>query len=223
MDYLDWARKHKKKLAREFIRKVEYEVHEQPAGIFTAGLPGAGKTEFTQELLKNIIDPTLRIDMDEIAQLIEGYSPMKANLFRSGASVILAKIYDEVTKTGLDFIFDGTFAHDNALKNLQRAIDHKYITKLYYIHQEPEVAWKFTKDRELVEKRSIDREGFIATYYRLHENLRLLQENYKDVTISVIVKDASNKIGEIFENVENIYQYIPRPLDRKQLERVILN
>ena len=37
-----------------------------------AGLPGAGKTEFTKELLKDIADKPLRIDMDEIACLIEG-------------------------------------------------------------------------------------------------------------------------------------------------------
>jgi len=223
MDHLEWARKNKKNIAREFIRKIEYKAHEQPAGVFTAGLPGAGKTEFTQELLKNLVEPVLRIDMDEIAQLIEGYSPLKASLFRSGASVILAKIYDEATKAGLDFVFDGTFAHDNALKNMKRAIDHKYITKVYYIYQEPTVAWKFTKDRELVEKRSIEREGFMNTYCRLHENLQSLRKDYKDVTISVIVKDESNKIGEIFENVENIYQHTPKPLTREQLERVILD
>jgi len=55
MDHLEWARKNKKNIAREFIRKIEYKAHEQPAGVFTAGLPGAGKTEFTQELLKNLI------------------------------------------------------------------------------------------------------------------------------------------------------------------------
>src|SRR5947209_19199595 len=119
MDHLKWAQENKKRIAREFVRKIERAAHEQPVGIFTAGLPGAGKTEFTQELLKNLIDPPLRIDMDEIAQLIEGYNPATAHLFRSGASVILARIYDEVTKAGLDFVFDGTFAHDNALGNFK--------------------------------------------------------------------------------------------------------
>jgi len=222
VDYLEWARKNKKTLAREFVRKIDSITHEEPVGIFAAGLPGAGKTEFTQELLKNLVDPPLRIDMDEIAQLIEGYSPMKANLFRGGASVILARIYDEITKAGYDFVFDGTFAHSNALRNLERAIYHKYTTKIYYIHQLPEVAWRFTKDRELVEKRSIDRLGFLDTYYSLHQNLQTLQQRYKDVTISIIVKDESNKVGKIIEDVDNIYQYIPRPLDREQLEHVIV-
>lgn len=222
MDYLEWARKNKKPIAREFVRKIEYVAHEKPVGIFTAGLPGAGKTEFTQELLKNLVDPPLRIDLDEIAQLIEGYSPMKANLFRSAASIILARIYDEITKAGFDFVFDGTFAHDNALKNLERAISHRYTAKIYYIHQVPEVAWRFTKDRELVEKRSIERSGFIETYHSLYRNLSELQDKHKNVTISVIIKTDSNKVGEIVENVDNIYDIIPHPLDHEQLEHAIV-
>lgn len=218
---LEWARKNKKRIAREFIRKVGMPLHDTPVGIFTAGLPGAGKTEFTQELLKNLIDPPLRIDMDEIAQLIEGYSPAKADLFRSGASVILAKIYDEATKTGLDFVFDGTFAHNNALPNLERAIEHGYITKVYFIHQDPEIAWKFTQDRELIERRHIDREGFINSYYKLHENMIMLQDITEDVIISVIIKDSINRIGKVIENVHNIYDFVPKPIDRKELERVI--
>jgi len=67
-----WARTHKKNIAREFIRKIDYNPSQTSAGIFMAGLPGAGKTEFTKELLKDIADKPLRIDMDEIACLIEG-------------------------------------------------------------------------------------------------------------------------------------------------------
>src|SRR5262245_42335918 len=90
MDYTEWVRKNKKKIAREFIRRINFEPSDNPTGIFTAGLPGAGKTEFTVELLKDIIDKPLRIDMDEIATLIEGYKPEIADKFRGGASMILA-------------------------------------------------------------------------------------------------------------------------------------
>lgn len=223
MDHLKWAQENKKRIAREFVHKLQRVAHEQPVGIFTAGLPGAGKTEFTQELLKDLLDPPLRIDMDEIAQLIEGYSPSKANLFRSGASVILARIYDEITKAKLDFVFDGTFAHDNALKNLERALAHGYTTKIYYIHQEPEIARQFTKDRELVEKRGIERDGFIDAYIHLHHNMQELQDKFKNVTISVVIKDESNRVGRIVEDVQSIYDHIPQALDRTQLARVIVD
>jgi len=226
MEHIDlptaWARKNKKLIAREFIRRIKQPQREQPIGIFTAGLPGVGKTEFTQELIRDLVDKPLRIDMDEVAELIEGYSANKASIFRGGASVILAKIYDEATKAKIDFIFDGTFAHGNALLNMKRAIDHGYVTKIYFIYQEPQIAWKFTQDRELVEKRHIDREGFMDAYYKLYENMQQLQEQFKDVTISVIHKDGSNRVGRIIEGVDDIFDHIAQPLNREQLECVIL-
>ena len=140
MDYTDWANKNKKLIAREFIRKIDFVASDTPAGIFTAGLPGAGKTEFTVELLKGIANKPLRIDMDEIAQLIEGYKPEIADKFRSGASAILSRIYDEIVKHKIDFVFDGTFSQARALENLDRALHHGYTVKVYYIHQVPELA-----------------------------------------------------------------------------------
>lgn len=223
MDPDAWARANKKSIAREFIRKIDHQASSSPAGVFTAGLPGAGKTEFTKELLRDISDKPLRIDMDEIACLIEGYSPRSANIFRSGASIILEKIYDEILKAKLDFVLDGTFSHPKAIDNVKRALDKGYTVKVYFIHQDPIIAWKFTKDRELVEHRSIDRAGFIDTYYKLYENIEKLQEIYKDVTLSIILKDENNRVGQRFEDVKNLYDIIPKPLASTQLIRDIVD
>jgi hypothetical protein len=222
MDYTAWANKNKKLIAREFIRQTDFQSKESPSGIFTAGLPGVGKTEFTIELLKEIIDKPLRIDMDEIASLIEGYRPEIADKFRGGASTILAKIYDEIIKHKIDFVFDGTFAQTKALENLDRALHHGYTVKIYYIHQTPEVAWQFTKDRELVEHRAIDRKGFIDTYLKLEQNLRYLCKHYKSVTISLIIKDHENKEGKRAEDVKDLFDELPDFLTEKQLENVII-
>lgn len=221
VDYNVWANKNKKRIAREFIRKTDFESSDLPTGIFTAGLPGAGKTEFTVELLKGVSNNPVRIDMDEIATLIEDYKPELADKFRAGASTILAKIYDEVIKNKKDFVFDGTFAQDRALQNLERALHHGYQVKIYYIHQLPEIAWQFTKDRELLEHRAIDREGFIDTYLKLEQNLRTLCKDYKNVTISLIVKDKKNREGRRIENVANLFGELPDFLTQKQLESVI--
>ena len=218
-----WARLNKKKIAREFIRKIEHETSTSPAAIFTAGLPGAGKTEFTKELLKDITDKALRIDMDEIACLIEGYSPKTADLFRTGASIVLDKIYDEVLKAKLDFVMDGTLSHAKVIENINRALEKGYAVKVYFIHQEPEIAWHFTKDREVVEHRSIDRIGFMQTYRRIYDNIEKLQKQNKSVTISVILKDENNRVGKQFEDVDDIYEVVPKPLADKQLSRVILD
>lgn len=223
MDYAQWANANKKRIAREFIRQINYVASQEPSGIFTAGLPGAGKTEFTLELIKGIEPRPLRMDMDELAQLIEGYKPKIAYKFRGGASIILSRIYDEVIKDGINFVFDGTFSSDGALNNLKRALNHNYKIKVYYIHQAPVVAWQFTKDRDLVEHRSIEPDGFRDTYFKLESNLRKLCADYKDVTISLVVKDQKNKVGQLIENVnDDLFKILPDFLTKEQLEAVIL-
>lgn len=221
MDYMEWANKNRKRIAREFIRKTGFISKENPTGIFTAGLPGAGKTEFTVQLLKNISDKPLRIDMDEIATLMEGYGPELAHKFRGGAGVILGKIYDETIKNKIDFVFDGTFSHGRAIENLERALHKGYQIKVYIIFQLPEVAWQFTKDRELLEHRSIDRDEFIQTYLKLETNLRELCKKHKDVTVSLIVKDSLNKEGRRVEDIKDLFGALPDFLTVEQLENVI--
>jgi len=222
MDINAWARKNKKHIAREFVREIGFTTSDQPTAIFTAGLPGAGKTEFTVELLKDIVGPTLRIDMDEIAKLIEGYKPELAGKFRAGASIILERIYDEVVKSKLNFVMDGTFSHSKAIPNVKRVLEHGYKVKLYYIHQEPSIAWKFTQDRELVERREITRAGFIDTYKKLQDNLRILQELNIDIIISIVIKDRGNKVGQITEDINDLFVQIPKFLTNEQLEAVII-
>jgi len=186
-------------------------------------LPGAGKTEFTKELLKDITDKPLRIDMDEIACLISGYSPKTADRFRAGASIILEKIYDEILKAKLDFVMDGTLSHAKALGNITRALEKGYAVKVYFIYQKPEIAWQFTKDRELVEHRSIDRDGFMRTYRNVYENMENLQSQDKGVTVSVILKDENNRVGKQYEDIGDIYAIVPKPLAPDELSRVIFS
>lgn len=221
-DDLDaWVRANKKQIAREFIRKTEFSRSDKPVAIITAGLPGAGKTEFTQELLKQIDTHPLRIDMDEIATLIAGYRPQIADKFRAGASAIMNRIYDEVLKHKIDFVLDGTFAGTAAISNVQRALEHGYIIKIYYIYQEPLVAWQFTQARELVEHRSINKMGFIDTYLRLHDNLAKLKQFSQAITVSLIIKQKDNKVGALYENVPDILQAIPRTLTTIELEQLL--
>ncbi|MEX1995486.1 MAG: zeta toxin family protein [Candidatus Saccharimonadales bacterium] len=221
-DYTEWANKYKKRIAREFIRRAGFTPSDHPAGIFTAGIPGVGKTEFTVELLKEITNNPVRIDMDELACRVEGYRPEIADRFRGAASILLSRIYDEVIKNKIDFVYDGTFAHGRAMENLERAIRKGYKIKIYYIHQDPKIAWNFTRDRELIEHRAIDKSGFIETYKSLQKNLRLLCDNYKDVTISLIIKDRDNKIGNRRENVDDLFGIIPKFLTDEEIAAAIL-
>ncbi len=213
--------KERKLLAREILRKSNATITEAPTVIFMAGLPGAGKTEFTKNLLVELVENPLRIDMDEIAESIGGYSPQKAHLFRLDATAILEKIFEEAIKKKYLIIMDGTLGHSKAIQNIKRAIEKGYHINVMYIHQTPTIAWHFTQDRELIEKRAIDKDKFIKTYYSIFENLKVLQE-LQDVKISVIIKDEKNKIGRRFDNVRNVFDIIPPVLEISQLENDII-
>lgn len=119
MDIDQWVRRNKKRLARELLAQLGHEIQAQPSAVFTAGLPGSGKTEFTTELIKELSVQPLRIDMDEIAERIKGYA---ADLFRKGASSILTELYTKTLREQIDFVFDGTLAHGRALLNVKRAV-----------------------------------------------------------------------------------------------------
>lgn len=219
----DWAKKNKKAIAKEFIRRSSYSPSAEPSGIFTAGLPGAGKTEFTVALIEELSVRPVRIDMDEIASEMENYNPRKADLFRGGASIIMSRIYDLVLKNNFDFVFDGTMSSPASLESLKRAVEHGYKVKVYYIHQDPMIAWRFTQAREIVEHRAIGAESFCETYVKLEANLRELCKMSKDVTISLIVKDADNKVGQRHENVQdNIFSLLPEFITEDKLKSDIL-
>jgi UDP-N-acetylglucosamine kinase len=218
-----WPRKNKNRLIKQYFKKRNFSSSDPPVAIFMAGIPGAGKTEFTKELVKTLAQTPLRIDMDEIAADIEGYSAPTAYAFREGATIILSRIYDKALQNKKDFIFDGTFGSKNAIKNVRRAQKKGYKVKVYFIYQKPEIAWQFTKDRELVEHRSIDRDGFISSYYNVMFNIKDLQETCEDVTISLIIKDQENAQGRKIEDVKNLFDYTPRLISKQDLESAILN
>lgn len=219
----DWVRANKKKIARELLERLGHAGNDNPAGIFTAGLPGSGKTEFTIELIEELDIKPLRLDMDEFAEMIEGYRPQIADAFRKGASSILNEVYTKTIRQRVNFLFDGTLAHGHALENIHRAVKRGYAIKVYYIHQDPVRAWEFTKDRELVEKRGIQKSGFIQTYCSLYENLRALRSSGLNITISVVIKGANNRVTARHEGVKDIFPYAGPILDRSELERVIID
>ncbi|MBC7708130.1 zeta toxin family protein [Polaromonas sp.] len=217
-----WAREHKSEIVNRFFKRTNYTGSVPPIGIFMAGVPGAGKTEFTKQLMRELIESPLRIDMDEIAETIEGYQPAVAHAFREAATIILDRIYDKALRLKKDFIFDGTFGHSKALENIRRARKKSYTVKVYVIYQDPVIAWSFTKDREVIELRKISKEGFINSYFNIITNIKELQNDKQDVIISLILKDSSNLAGVTYENVEDIFDYLPDIRTREYLESAII-
>lgn len=194
-----WARLHKNDFAKKLIRDSGASSDGSSSAIFMAGLPGAGKTEFTKNLIKNSDLKVVRLDMDEIASQIEDYQPQIADAFREGATVLLDRVFDLTIRGGYDFIMDGTFSSNKALKNIDRVIKHNYAVKVIYVHQDPKLAWRFTQAREKVEKRSIDLAGFINSYFGTIANLRKLPQ---EIAVDLIEKGPDNGVLQWHRNID---------------------
>lgn len=188
-----------------------------------AGLPGAGKSE----LAKNFENEAkvksvhfVRIDMDELASYIEGYTPETADVFRQPATKLLNELFGYVLKRKLNFIMDGTFGSKNALPNIERAIKHGYFVKVIYACQDPKAAWNFTVAREKVEHRAIQFDGFITTYYNILNNLKQIASLPRDrVVLDVAIKDECNGVGQWYRsfNVETLDKIIKPEYNKGKL------
>lgn len=198
--YLNWAKKTKKTFVEDFLHVYKNEQMEAPVAIFMAGLPGAGKTEVSKNFVKIYGQRFVRIDMDEIAEMIPDYKPENASDFREAATLLMNNIIDNVYKNNISFVMDGTFGSPYALKNIERAIKHNYILVVSYIHQDPKRAWDFTVAREKVEKRGIEKFGFVKTFFNVENNMRNLFQKYSDVNVNIFIKNEKNEISKIITN-----------------------
>ena len=186
---------------QDFIKKMIEQSgarpEVEPAAIFMAGLPGSGKTEISRNLIRESGVKLFRIDMDEIAEMLPGYEPEKADEFRKPATVLLSECFKYALHHDISFLMDGTFGSTQAVRNIERSLNHGFRTKIVYALQDPRVAWSFTLAREKVEHRAIKFEGFVEAYYKTINNLKLVSDVFGDtITIDIAIKDKDNKIGE---------------------------
>lgn len=203
MNHLEWIKANQKALIDKILSSIDMKRNGSPMAIFMAGLPGAGKTELSQGLVEQSFPRPLRIDMDELATMISGYTPEKANEFREAATRLLNALFDRVIKNRADFIMDGTFGSKKAILNVNRALKRGYQVKVIFSSQDPKLAWEFTRAREKVEHRAISESGFLDSYYKTIDNLRELSKmKYSNVSIDIFVKSKDNTVEKQFTNVE---------------------
>lgn len=224
MDYVEWARRNKKVIAEKIIRETRGSAKPSgaPIALFMAGIPGAGKTEFLDRFIGVAPqDVFVRIDLDTIVTKIQGYSPEKYYDFRGAANPILERVLDKALKKGLNFALDGTFAHKNAVSNIGRALDHGFMVVLFYIYQDPKVAWEVTKAREKVTKRGVESEGFIHTCVEVPKNVQKALDTYAGRLSAVgVIKNDLNEYT-FKRNITNIDEITPVMYTEDELRKGI--
>lgn len=202
-----WANQNRKQFAKRFLSEVEPEIFEQTVSLFMAGSPGAGKTEFSKRLLETLLPDyqkyIVRIDPDEIRQQLPQYVAGKAERFQAAVSILVERIHDQALKEKKSFLLDGTLSNlPKARNNIQRSLNKQRFVQIFYIYQDPLVAWELTQKREAVEGRNIPKESFVEQYFLSQENVTILKQEYKE-NIQVEFFSRNTKTGR-YDFVTNV-------------------
>jgi len=223
-DTIEYLKQKKKLLIQRYCDINKYPSVEHPFTIFMAGSPGAGKTEFSRWFIKGISEIGLsegivRIDLDEIREFFPQYKKNNSHEVQSAAILGVGKIYDSVLKNKQSAVLDGTFAkYEKSRSNVQRSLMKRRKVGIFYLYQDPIMAWEFTKKRELGEGRHISKEFFIDSFFAARENVNRIKKEFRNkINVVLIIMDYTNNIEKSYFNIDNLDGYLKIGYDKETL------
>lgn len=213
--YLDFAKVNKDQFIERIIEGKDPNVKKD--AVFMAGSPGAGKTEVASGLAENY-DNHVVIDADYYRTLFPDYSGKNSSLFQKASSWLVEQSLKYVLENGYSFILDATFAILSAEKNITRALKNDFQVTIFYVYQDPKIAWEFTREREIAEGRHVPKQTFINAFFKSRENIEKVKERHPEVALHIIIKDYQNNISEIHFDTDNVGLILPLRYTSKELE-----
>ena len=218
-----FIREAKHKLIEKFAGSDICQPTEHPVSLFMAGSPGAGKTEVSKRLIARFkTEKPIRIDADEIREMLPGYSGANSHIFQKACSKGVDKLHDYAIEHKINVIMDSTLSSPETLKAIERSIKHGRKVEIYYLYQDPTLAWKFTKAREMKEGRRISKEVFIKAFVGARENVNSIKQKFQEkVELNLIIKDFEKDIEDIKPNVQNIDEYLPKIYNGDSLDKLL--
>ncbi len=210
---IEFARAHKKEIARDLTDPARFPPDAVPVSVFMAGSPGAGKTEASERLIERLSSDgrsVLRIDADDLRGRFAEYNGKNSSLFQSATSIIADRMQDMAMDQCQSYVFDGTLSNlERARENIQRCLDHERVVQILYVYQDPLQAWKFVLARELKDGRTIPQDSFIDQYFRAHNNVNTLKNEFgSKIRVDLIVKNIDGSDFSYRENIDLIDSYI---------------
>lgn len=219
-----YVREHRRELCERFASVDKYPPVKTPIAYFMAGSPGAGKTEFSKGYIAKLQEKEpsrriVRIDADEIRDILPGYNHKNAWELQFAASLGVEKLLDWVFHNEQDFLLDGTFSNFAiAKRNIDRCIKHNRKMGLLYIFQEPSIAWKFTKIREAGEGRNIPKSAFVDEFFRAKECVNAIKSTFgPKVELWLVRKNFEQGIEKTEFNIDNVDSYLKMEYTQKSL------
>lgn len=224
LEAISYVKRHEKELISRFVDGVAPV--KRPVSIFMAGSPGAGKTEFSTHLINEILGAQtsiVRIDPDEIRTWLPQYEHGKAEIMQGAVSTAVNKLHDYVKSKSYSFLMDGTFSKlEQARKNVQQSLDKQRPVLIEYVIQSPEIAWRFTQDREKVDGRNIRREDFIEQFIAARDTVATIKAEFgSNVQVDLIERDLKTGKYKSTFNVDNLDKYLPRKYSKIDIEGLL--
>lgn len=225
-----YVKENKNEIISRFASLKEFPSEKFPFTILMAGSPGAGKTEFSLTLIKELYQKNpdskiVRVDADEIKESIPFYNGKNSYTVQGAAIIAMEKIIDHAYHNNQSALIDGTFAHyDSSVKNIERSVKYGRPVKIWYLYLDPRIAWDYTRKREVLEGRPIKKEDFINAFFLAKENVNKAKRQFgKTVDLNLVIKDFSNSQNNKLQlNVENIDNYITIGYNAEQLNKILI-
>jgi len=229
-----WIRRaaNKRQVIERFASLEANKPNRYPMIIFTAGSPGAGKTEF----IKGFYDPIAQtlgvipavIDPDAIRDLLPGYSGANSYLFQRAVSIAVDDLFRHILKHQQSAFVDGTLSdYTRAKQNISAVIDHHDVAMICFVFQHPVIAWHFTQLREAVEGRNIRKEDFIDKFLGAKTTVDKLKTDFGDkLNLNIILKDykdtkENRAVAKVFTNVKSVDECLTFDYTKASIERIL--
>lgn len=221
-DAKKFIKKNKSLLFEKFASDKIYKPNNKPISLFMAGSPGAGKTEYSKRFIEKFDSDMVRIDADDIREIIPQYNGANSDVVQGAASIAVDILYSYTLKSKYNLLLDGTFAKFNiAYRNIERSVNKNRKVAIHYIYQDPIVAWEFTKKREKLEGRKVPKEVFIESFLNAKNNVVKIKSIFKDkIKVYLVIKDYSNNIKESYLDV-HIDSYLKIKYSERRLSKIL--
>lgn len=202
-----YVRTYRKEILEKYIGTRYFKGEESPVSVFMAGSPGAGKTEFSRELVKLLegdAQGILRIDPDDFRKYLPGYSGDNSYLFNQAVSILVDEVHSYALKHSQSFVLDGTLSNfDKAESNIEKSLQLQRAVFVFYVYQEPSVAWRFTEKREKVEGRNIPLDDFARKFEGARVTLERLIDIYDErVRLFLVKKNFNDNTVEFIKQID---------------------
>lgn len=223
-----WIKSNRKFIIEKFCSLKEYPPSKKPFMIFMAGSPGAGKTEFSKSMIpilqkKDPDHKIVRIDIDEVRCIIPEYNGRNSSVIQTAAAIGVEKIFDHVQGHNQNAFMDSTFSSfSKADSDVSRCLNRNRDVGIFYIYQEPSIAWEFTKKREALDGRIVPKEVFIESFLKAKETCNLIKQKYgNQINLDLIIKNFENSLEKSQFNIVSIDSYLEKIYNIDLLQELI--